>query len=393
MIIQLTDVTFSDSLPSVFEHNYMCPDQTHGNTIVTSHRFIYNGKTPSKSYTNNGDERRSQVNNELILNNTQNMSYGLHSVFKQSLEPQLNGGTINNIDALDFASEFQMYTIEKKNNWNIEPLLNLKTIDVLINNDRDKRKNKGLHRSSTLIQLCKQKKALDCYKGPALGYNVKKIFVVNKKPDSKIYYSPETIKYSYDSSAKDKRAKTLPNYLHRISSHIHHITDKTLLHNKDPESTNHFAKYIYNQTNHKVGKHIDLKASDTNKMDEPIDNYKSSTSYNVDKIIHGIDSKSKPKSPLLLNPSKGEDNRNESLVIDNNRDDSPNRRILMDALNVKNVQKKNDYYEIELNSTQHNTNNRMSYVLAVGVTIGAVGIYVASQTMKRGFQFLGYLKK
>ena len=74
------------------------------------------------------------------------------------------------------------------------------------------------------------------------------------------------------------------------------------------------------------------------------------------------------------------------------RGDSPNKRALERALNARKVRRQSNYYEIELAGQQGGGGNKLSYVLAVGATIGAVGAYVASQTVKRGLGLLRWIK-
>lgn len=197
-------------------------------------------------------------------------------------------------------------------------------------------------------------------------------------------YSDENQRFHMKPKKLSKRAKSEPvnfrttiNYHHRLvvqkntkfSLKKDFIYENDLL--EDPEPAQHKCKEIL--------------------ILEPTHSDKDTKSYDIDEILMDNMAYDNRMSKCGLAFSEQSDSMFEAEVA-NSRETSLNKRKLKYILKNNKVEQKNEYYEIEFNRDQSKTLHSLSYVLAVGMTVGAVGFYMASQTVQKSLRLLNYLK-
>ena len=187
-----------------------------------------------------------------------------------------------------------------------------------------------------------------------------------------------------------KRTKSLPSDL---SYHTGRMQKFIVIDKNDEAKEKNNKQLPFSKEEHNFSKNKLVDESYQSKeylIDTPTYSNNETNSYDIDDILTDQMQKNKEKSKLVL-PFSQRTNSMDNIEPDGtSRDDSPNKRVLKRVLKSNKVHKKHSHYEIELHSSQRSQNN-ISYVLAVGMTIGAVGMYVASQTVKRGLGLLRYI--
>lgn len=279
--------------------------------------------------------------------------------------------------------------IEEKNNRNVEPLLETVLNEPITNNNGVQKGRCQFHKSSTRVEL-QQAKIKD-----ELANNNEEYKINEHNDDSerikKILntWKDRYINIDHNYKEKPKRAKSLPTDLKQSLESISTIVIEkpeitSILFDKQISTSKEEPENSDNRFNNQPQYSKELL------IIEPAHSDKDTNSYDIDNILNDPFDNER-KKPKITNVFSQRSNSitDAELAVDS-RDDSPNKKVLKRILKSNKVQKKNDYYEIELNSVQH-TRNRLSYVVAVGMTMGAVGMYVASQTVKRGLGLLRYL--
>ena len=71
----------------------------------------------------------------------------------------------------------------------------------------------------------------------------------------------------------------------------------------------------------------------------------------------------------------------------NAQEEQINKEKLAKLLGTEDIKQNDKYYEVELDK-QENKKGAVSYLLATGMTLGALGVYAVSKTITKGFGFL-----
>lgn len=278
-----------------------------------------------------------------------------------------------------------------KNKESIEPILKKRTKDLFTEVDQKKGKMAQLLKSSTLVHLCNKPFNID--NGEESRYQCRLDPIDDPKQLKKLYntWKDRYVNLNCDRAGIHQRAKSLPSdlqsHVSRNESVFNIFIDRKVdllfdLNNYD------FGCQIKGDRKGYLGHPLPSKEL---LIIEPTHSDKDTVSFDIDNILAGQQNYDKNRSRLALAFSDHTNSLEDAKLIVESRDDSPNKKKLKHILKSNKVQTKSDYYEIELNGNHQRAGNTMSYVLAVGMTVGAVGVYVASQTVKKGLGLLKYM--
>lgn len=112
---------------------------------------------------------------------------------------------------------------------------------------------------------------------------------------------------------------------------------------------------------------------------------KNTNSYDIDHLVEIRPDEAIQQSKLILAFSRNSNSLYEAEESPS-REDSPDKQRLKQIIKDSKIEKRKNYYEIDLNRSKNRHSSKLSYVFAFGITVGAVGFYVASQTLKKGLE-------
>lgn len=189
---------------------------------------------------------------------------------------------------------------------------------------------------------------------------------------------------------KCKRPKSLPQNLDRLANSDLTFIDSSKPCVKDLIIDEDLPIFNFSPNSAEDQFRGDDRCSKELEIGEQTHSDKDTNSYDLDDILDDNFEINKHKSRFALAFSHQSDSLYEAELAQS-REDNHNKKNLKFIMKNNKVQRKNDYYEIELKNAQQNSRNSLSYVFAVGMTVGAVGFYVASQTVRKGLGLLTYI--